>query len=91
MKNKTTNNEECIYTSFRKIESCVCDNTCEYNIKCSECHNCALEFANRGEHTLEEIAKVMDYTTTGIMIIENNALSKLQKKLPKDFKFHLYD
>jgi hypothetical protein len=91
MKKKTPNDGNCIYTSFRKINDCVCDNTCEYSINCDDCHNCALEFANQGEHTLEEIAKVMDYTTTGIMIIQNNGLEKLKKKLPKGFKFHMYD
>ena len=78
--------DTCIYTKFRKIEKgCMCDETCDYYINHKNSHNCALEFANKGEHTLKEIAKVMDYTSTGIMVIQNNALKKIFRKIPKEF------
>jgi hypothetical protein len=87
-----SNADECIFTVYRKLNGpCVCDEACEYRIKCERCHNCALDFASEGKHTLEEVAEVMEYTPAYIMVLQAKALNKIKKRLPKDFKNNIYD
>ena len=74
--------EKCIYTKFREVDkNCLCDNTCQYHIDSKENHNCCLEVANQGEHTLKQVAKTIGYTACAVMHIENRALKKLSKKM----------
>ena len=88
---RKSDGQKCIFTSYRGIESCDCNSDCKYYINSKKCNNCVLEFSNEGRHTLEEVAEAMDYTPTGVMVIQNNSLRKLKKRLPKDFLSYIYD
>lgn len=44
-------------------------------------HDCALAVANRGAHTLEEIAQILGMTRERVRQIEEAAITKLQSKV----------
>jgi hypothetical protein len=68
---------DCLAGGFNEARPCQATQ-CRYHLSSSPTQTCALDVADAGEHTLEEVADIMNLSRERIRQLEWRALRKLR-------------